>query len=90
LFYKYPFVSKPFADDARKFIDEIFEEGRKSGKKMDPKKAAELMKKATLGDKITKSFRIEDRLNPRQIRSYFSRKASQIRSGSRTKKSDDP
>ena len=38
------------------------------------------MKKATLEDKITKRFRIEDRLNPHQIGSYFSRKASQIRS----------
>uniref|UniRef100_A0A914CWK2 Apple domain-containing protein n=1 Tax=Acrobeloides nanus TaxID=290746 RepID=A0A914CWK2_9BILA len=75
--------------DARKSLDEIFEEGRKSGKKINPNKASELMKKATLEDKITKRFRIEDRLNPRQIGSYFSRKAFQIRSSGsqRTKRS---
>ena len=69
-------ISKANADEARKFLDEIFKEGRKSGKTT---KNVELMKTATLEDKITKRFRIEDRLNPRQIETYFSQSCNQLR-----------
>jgi hypothetical protein len=37
--HKSAHISKPFADDARKFLDDIFEDGRISGKKMGPNKA---------------------------------------------------
>ena len=42
---------------------------------MDAKKAADKMKQALTSDG-TKRFRVEDRLNSRQIASYFSRKAA--------------
>lgn len=68
---------KVFSDDVLKFLDDKFDEGLTSGKKLDPKDVEKLMKNEKLDNK--KRFPINDRLTARQIASYFSRKASKKR-----------
>lgn len=76
--------NKRHTDDAKAFLEEIFEKGRISKSKVDPKKSMELMKNAVLDDGSMR-FRVEDRLSERQIASYFSRLAAEMR-----KKLSDP
>ncbi len=68
---------KLFSDDVIKFLDEKFDEGVTSGKKLDPKIVEKQMKSEKIGSK--KRFSINDRLLARQIGGYFSRKAAKIR-----------
>lgn len=68
---------KVFSDDVLKFLNDKFDEGLTSGKKLDPKDVEKLMKNEKLDNK--KRFPINDRLTARQIASYFSRKASKKR-----------
>lgn len=69
-----------FADDVIKFLDEKFEEGIKTGKKIDPKEVEKLMQSEKFNGK--KRFLVKDRLTARQIASYFGRKAAKIRKSS--------
>lgn len=80
--------NKRFSDDAISFLDSQFEQGERSSQKMDPKYVSNIMKSESLPDG-TKRFRIEDRLKTRQIASYFSRKASKIRSSNSNRSKRD-
>uniref|UniRef100_A0A914CGH7 Uncharacterized protein n=1 Tax=Acrobeloides nanus TaxID=290746 RepID=A0A914CGH7_9BILA len=76
-----------FSDDVKQFLDDQFDNGQRTGKKIDSKTVEQLMKTATdeLGNR---RFMVKDRLTARQIASYFSRRASKKRQESvqRTKR----
>jgi len=74
---------KAFSDYVIKFLDEKFDQGVDSGKKIDPKLVEKQMNSEKIGS--VKRFLINDRLTARQIASYFSRKAAKNRQSSTQK-----
>ena len=67
-----------FSPKQRQFLDELFEEGQESGRKLDAATAAQRMRRAKdlTGNR---RFHMEEFLSPNQIQAYFSRKAAQLR-----------
>lgn len=63
------------SDDVNIFLNDLFNQGQKTGNKIDPKSASEKMKKERKSDG-TKRFGRDEWLTTSQIRSWFSRRAS--------------